>query len=110
MKLEGLPAGVIDWLRVVETSHPGQSGTAAVRAFQMDDKQIRLVTYSPGYVADHWCDKGHITFVISGAVDIEHMDGCHHRATAGTSYHVPDGEAHAHRLSSPAGATLFIVD
>jgi quercetin dioxygenase-like cupin family protein len=109
MKLEGIPAGVIDWSQVAEASHPGQSGTAAVRAVQMGDKQVRLVTYSPGYIADHWCNKGHLTFVVSGAVDVEHMDGSH-RATAGTSYHVPDGDAHTHRLSSPEGATIFIVD
>jgi hypothetical protein len=110
MKLEAIPAGVVDWSQVVETHHPGQSGTAAVRTFQMGDKQIRLVAYSTGYAADHWCNKGHLTFVISGTVDIEQADGSRHRADAGTSYHVADGEVHAHRLSSPTGATLFIVD
>jgi quercetin dioxygenase-like cupin family protein len=110
MKLTDVPAGVTDWSSVVETNHLGLSGTAAVRAVQMNGQQIRLVTYSPGYVADHWCNKGHLTFVVWGAMDVEHIDGSRHRATAGTSYHVPDGEAHAHRLSSPEGATLFIVD
>ena len=110
MKLEDLPAGVIDWSGMAETCHSGQSGAAKVRAFQIGDRQMRLVTYSPDYVADHWCDKGHLTFVLSGAVEIEQADGSRHHASANMSYHVADGEAHAHRLSSPAGATLFIVD
>jgi hypothetical protein len=104
------PAGVINWSGIAETSHPGQSGTATVRAFSLGDKQMRLVTYSPGYVADHWCSKGHITFVISGTVEIEQAGGSRHHATAGTSYYVADGDRHAHLLSSPAGAVLFIVD
>jgi quercetin dioxygenase-like cupin family protein len=110
MKLTDVPAGVIDWSSVAETNHLCLSGTAAMRTVQISDQQVRLVTYSSGYVADHWCNKGHLTFVVSGAVDVEHIDGSRHRATAGASYHVPDGEAHAHRLSSPEGATLFIVD
>jgi len=72
--------------------------------------RMRLVTYSPGYVADHWCVKGHLTFVLSGAVEIEQADGSGHHVTAGMSYHVGDGDKQAHRLSSKGGATLFIVD
>jgi hypothetical protein len=70
---------------------------------------VRMVEYSAGYLADHWCKKGHILLCLSGQLDTELEDGRRFLLTPGMSYQVAD-EAEAHRSSSPDGATLFIVD
>lgn len=110
MKLSGLPAGAIDWSHVEPKTAPGKTGTALVRARRFGDIQLRLVTYSADYVADHWCDKGHIVFVTRGALSIEHEGGMRYELNAGASYHVADNEPSPHRLISAKGATVFIVD
>lgn len=110
MKLSNLPTGLTDWPSASTSSHPGASGAATVRARQLGDVQIRLVAYSAGYAADHWCHKGHILFVVAGSIAIEHADGRLYEAAAGMSYHVPDDDSAPHRLTSDEGASVFIVD
>jgi len=92
------------------TTHPGETGVATVRANALGDVQIRMVEYSAGYLADHWCDKGHILLVTAGALTIEHRDGARYDLAAGASWHVADNGAAAHRVVCEAGATAFIVD
>ena len=110
MKLAGLPCGMIDWGTIPATTHPGETGTAIARAHCLGDIQLRLVEYSAGYLADHWCDKGHVILVTSGAMNIEHQDGTRYELTAGASWHVADAGAAPHRVISESGATAFIVD
>jgi hypothetical protein len=110
MKLTDLPTGVEDWASLSTSSHPGATGTATVRSRQLGDMQLRLVTYSAGYAADHWCRKGHIVFVIAGKAVIEHEDGRRYELSAGMTYHVADDDRAPHRLTSRGGASMFIVD
>ena len=111
MKLMNVPESVIDWSRITATRLPGASGVAEVRAHQAGDVQVRLVEYGIGYLADHWCSKGHVIYVVRGALLIEHEDGTPARSlAAGMSWCVGDGESPAHRVRSEAGATAFIVD
>ena len=110
MNLENLSLGITDWRQVPATAHPGEAGTAIMRARQFGDIQLRLVEYSPRYIADHWCHKGHIVFVVSGRLVIEHQGGDTYILTQGASYHVPDGDGPPHRVLSEEGATIFIVD
>jgi hypothetical protein len=111
MKLTNMPEAVTDWSSIPVTSMPGASATALVRALRAGDIQLRIVEYRPGYLADHWCSKGHILYVVSGALAIEHEDGkeaC--RLSAGMSWRVADGAEPAHRVRSETGATVFILD
>jgi hypothetical protein len=110
MKLQSLTAGVTDWSRIPAQTQSGAFGTTTARAQLLGDIQIRLVEYSAGYLADHWCSKGHIVFVVAGELVIEHRDGKRHTLTSGMSYHVADDEGPPHRVLSDGGATLFIVD
>jgi len=110
MKLQSLTAGVTDWSRIPRQTQPGESGTASARTHLLGEIQIRLVEYSAGYLADHWCSKGHIVFVVAGELVIEHRDGQRHMLRPGMSYHVADDEGSPHRVLSDSGATLFIVD
>ena len=109
MKIEGVPFGVTDWSAVPETLHPGASGAASWRTVQAGNVRVRLVTYSPGYLADHWCPRGHILLVLEGELVTEVEGGERHVLTAGMSYQVSDDVA-PHRSSTRTGARLFIVD
>ena len=69
----------------------------------------RMVEYTPGYLADHWCVKGHILLCMDGEFDTELEDGRRFKLTPGMSYQVAD-HAEPHRFSTAIGAKIFIVD
>lgn len=110
MKLPELPFTAIDWAVVPATEHPGATGVARWRTWEHGGVRVRMVEYSPGYLADHWCDRGHILLVLEGELHTELRDGRTFRLTPGTSYHVSDFGDSAHRSSTHTGARLFIVD
>jgi hypothetical protein len=110
MELPPLPFTVTDWRQVPPTHHTGETGTAEWRSFTLGDIRIRQVTYSPGYLADHWCDRGHILYVVSGELETELKDGRKFVLTPGMSYQVSDFGDAAHRSATKTGAVLFIVD
>jgi hypothetical protein len=89
--------------------HPGEKGFALWQTIMMGDIRIRMVEYSSGYVADHWCNKGHIIFCIKGKMRTELKDGRIMKLKKGVTYHVGD-DSEAHRTSSKKGCNLFIVD
>ncbi len=110
MKLPQSPFEVTDWSSVEPTQHPGESGVATWRTIMLGDVRIRRVDYSPGYLADHWCDRGHVLYVLDGEMETELKDGRSFKLTAGMSYRVSDFGDPAHRSSTASGASLFIVD
>ena len=109
MQIENIPFGLTDWDKVPETLHPGETGSARWRTCEFGAVRVRVVEYSPGYRADHWCEKGHILYVLEGVLETELGDGRTVTLTKGTSYQVADG-AQPHRSSTTEGARLFIVD
>jgi hypothetical protein len=109
MQISGIPFGVTDWSRVQPTEHKGERGVAYWRTGQFGELRVRMVEYTPGYLADHWCTKGHIVLCVKGEVHTELADGRTLTLTPGMSYQVADG-AEPHRSSTDTGATLFIVD
>jgi len=110
MKLPQSPFELTDWSAVAPEEHPGETGVATWRTVMLGEVRIRRVDYSPGYLADHWCDRGHILYVLSGELDTELKDGRRMKMTAGMSYRVSDHGDAAHRSSTAVGAQLFIVD
>lgn len=109
MHISAIPFGTTDWLRITPTEHPGEQGCAYWRTQQFGDLRVRMVEYTPGYVADHWCVKGHILLCLEGELHTELEDGRRFTLTPGTSYQVAD-HAEPHRSSTTTGAKLFIVD
>ncbi|TSA16633.1 MAG: hypothetical protein D4R74_04170 [Betaproteobacteria bacterium] len=109
MNMTGIPFGTTDWSKIEPTEHQGERGVAYWRTGEFGTIRVRLVEYSPGYVADHWCSKGHILFCLEGELHTELQDGRQFEMQAGMSYQVADGEE-AHRSSTEIGAKLFIVD
>lgn len=109
MELTGLPFCVTDWSLVERTKHPGTRGLAYWHTQTFGSIRVRLVEYTPGYLADHWCTKGHIVFCVEGILLTELADGRTFSLSPGMSYQVADNTA-AHRSSTVDGAKLFIVD
>ncbi len=109
MQIKDVPFGVTDWAQVPKTEHAGETGVASWRTLEAGNIRVRMVEYSPGYLADHWCSKGHVLLVLEGELVTELQDGTSHVLRPGQSYQVADGTA-PHRSRTAGGATLFIVD
>src|SRR5687768_15611368 len=103
------PFQTIDWSSIKKEEHKGSSGTSYWQTLQLERLRIRIVEYSPGYVADHWCEKGHIVHCLEGSFTSQNADGSSHVLRAGMSYVVSDNQSR-HMSTSENGAKLFIVD
>jgi quercetin dioxygenase-like cupin family protein len=109
LKIEAVPFMTTDWSQVPVTEHKGTSGVALWRTIERGNLRVRMVEYSSGYEADHWCRRGHVLLVLEGELETELDDGTRVTLKAGTSYQVAD-DAGAHRSRTSTGARLFIVD
>jgi len=110
VKIPACPFTVADWAQIEPTVHNGETGLAYWRTLNIGDIRVRHVEYTPGYLANHWCDRGHILFVLEGEIISELKDGRTFTLSAGMSYQVSDFGDAAHRSFTPKGAKLFIVD
>lgn len=109
MDMRNIPFGLTDWSQIEPTEHKGVTGVALWRTRQFDQIRVRLVEYTPGYLADHWCKKGHILLCLEGELHTELADGREFVLTPGVSYQVAD-DTDPHRSYTATGAKLFIVD
>src|SRR4030042_3938443 len=109
MQILDVPFCITDWSTVTPTAHPGETGTAYWRTLEAGNIRVRMVEYSPGYLADHWCKRGHVLLVLEGELDTELEDGRLVTLTPGMSYQVAN-DMSAHRSRTQTGAKLFIVD
>lgn len=109
MQLADIPFQTTDWAGIVPTEHPGTTGVAIWRTKIHGSIRVRMVEYSPGYQANHWCTKGHILLCLEGELRTELADGRILHLTPGMTYEVADG-MEPHRSSTSTGAKLFIVD
>jgi quercetin dioxygenase-like cupin family protein len=109
MRIEAVPFSTVDWSRVPVSVHPGETGQALWRTVEAGNLRVRMVEYTPGYRADHWCSRGHVLLVLEGELVTELSDGSTHVLRAGVSYQVAE-DAAPHRSRTSSGAKLFIVD
>ncbi len=109
MRIGEIPFGTTDWSGVERTAHKGESGMAYWRTRQFGEIRVRMVEYTPGYLADHWCSQGHVILCLEGELHTELQDGRVFVLRPGMSYQVADN-AEAHRSRTATGAKLFIVD
>jgi hypothetical protein len=109
MEMAAAAFSTTDWSEIPVTRHAGDSGVALWRTQNFGAIRVRMVEYSPGYEADHWCAKGHVLLCLEGELETRLADGRTFVLKPGMSYHVGDGDP-PHRSVSPAGAKLFIVD
>lgn len=109
MKIQDVPFFTTDWSKIAATEHKGESGKALWRTLEAGNVRVRMVEYTPGYLADHWCSRGHVLLVLEGELVTELKDGRQFTMRPGMSYQVAT-DAEPHRSSTVTGAKLFIVD
>lgn len=109
MNKKNIPFQTIDWKNVPRTEHSGTTGTAYWRTMQFDGLRVRSVEYSENYMADHWCEKGHIVYCLKGEVINELKDGTQSILKEGMSYIVSD-DLSSHRSITKNGVHLLIID
>ena len=109
MLISEIPFGTTDWSTIERTEHKGETGVAHWQTRMFGDVRVRMLEYSPGYLADHWCVKGHIVLCLEGELQTELADGRKLILTPGMSYQVADN-AEPHRSYTSTGAKLFVVD
>jgi hypothetical protein len=104
-----IPFQTIDWSEIPKTGHSGEKGTAFWQTVQFHGLRIRMVEYTQGYIADHWCEKGHIVHCLEGEFTSEMRDGKEFCLTKGMTYIVSD-DLSSHRSISEKGVKLMIID
>jgi quercetin dioxygenase-like cupin family protein len=104
-----IPFQTIDWSGIEKTEHKGETGTSFWQTIQFPGLRIRLVEYSKGYLADHWCQKGHIVHCLEGEFLSELIGGELVKLKKGETYVVSD-ELSSHRSVTESGVKLLIVD
>lgn len=109
MNISSFPFTTLSWSSIPKTEHKGETGIAYWQVQMLNDIRVRLVEYSPGYKADHWCSKGHVLFCMEGEMDTELADGRIFKLSRGMCYLVGDNNE-PHRSSTISGCKLFIVD
>ena len=107
--MSAIPFQVIDWDSLVKTESKGTTGTAVSASLLFDGLRVRIVTYSKGYLADHWCSKGHIVHCLEGEFTSEQTDGTTFLLKAGMTYIVSD-DLSTHRSVTAEGVKLLIID
>ena len=109
MRISSFPFQTLNWSSIPKEEHKGETGIAYWQVQKVNDIRVRIVEYSPGYKADHWCSKGHIIYCIEGEMVTELEDGRQMKLSKGMTYFVGDNNE-AHRTSTKIGCRLFIVD
>jgi hypothetical protein len=99
----------IDWTNVPKVEHKGETGTAVWQTLHFAGLRIRIVEYSNGYKADHWCRKGHIVHCLEGEFTSELENGESFNLKQGMTYVVSD-EMSSHRSTSIDGVKVMIID
>ncbi len=109
MQIQNVPFCTAEWSAIAPTEHPGETGMAYWRTLEVGNIRVRMVEYTPGYKADHWCSRGHVLLVLEGELVTELKNGQTHFLRPGMSYQVAEN-AEPHRSVTTTGVKLFIVD
>jgi hypothetical protein len=104
-----IPFQTIDWKEIPKVEYPGTTGVAYWQTLQFPGLRVRIVEYSKGYVADHWCRKGHIVHCLEGEFTSELQSGESVILKKGMTYVVSD-ELSSHRSRTKDGVKVMIID
>ncbi len=104
-----IPFQTITWDKIQKIEHTGETGTSFWQTIQFDGLRVRIVEYSSGYIADHWCQKGHIVHCLEGEFISELENGGEFSLSQGMTYIVSDNLS-SHRSISKNGVKLLIID
>jgi len=100
----------IDWRKIEPTEYKGQRGTSFWRTIESIDIRLRIIDYSADFQLDHFCNKGHIIFVLKGKLHFELKNGNAFNLSEGNSLILGDGEINAHNINTEVETKVFIID
>ncbi|MGD0753859.1 MAG: DHCW motif cupin fold protein [Bacteroidales bacterium] len=106
---KNIPFQAINWTAIPKIEHKGETGTAFWQTLEFQGLRIRIVEYSKGYLADHWCRKGHIVHCLDGEFVSELQDGEKFVLKEGMTYVVSD-DLSSHRSTTANGVKVMIID
>lgn len=109
MSQKNIAFQVVDWNLIEQIIYPGKDGTAFWQTLPLPGLRIRIVEYSAGYIADHWCQKGHIVHCLEGEFITEQENGEKFTLKKGMTYIVSD-ELSSHRSITENPVKLLIID
>jgi quercetin dioxygenase-like cupin family protein len=109
VEIKDIPFQAFDLENIPAEERSGVTGKAFWKTVKAGNVRMRIVEYTPGYMADHWCEKGHAVYVLEGKFESELMDGRKTRLSKDIGYLVAD-HTDAHRSSTQHGVKLLIVD
>lgn len=104
-----IPFQTIDWADIPKVTFQGETGIAYWQTIQYPGLRIRIVEYSAGYRADHWCQKGHIVHCLEGEFISELDNGDSFNLKKGMTYVVSD-DMGSHKSNTNDGVKLMIID
>lgn len=107
--MSNIPFQTIDWTTIEKVIYPGETGIATWQTLQFAGLRVRLVEYSEGYFANHWCQKGHIVHCLKGTFVSELKTGEQFTLSTGMTYIVSD-DLSSHRSITQQGVKLLIID
>jgi mannose-6-phosphate isomerase-like protein (cupin superfamily) len=110
MKIPATPFTITKFAELPPSIAAGSTGSSLSRTATMSDLRVRVVEFGPDYLADHWCDRGHVFYLLRGEVVVELRDGRSFPMKAGECFQVSDDGDSAHRVRTAVGGTAFIVD
>ncbi len=83
---------------------------ARFKVFGDGRKQMRLLEFTSAFVEPHWCEKGHVGFVLTGELEID-FDGRIVRYGEGDGIFIPMGTSARHKARSlTPSVRLFLVE
>jgi hypothetical protein len=109
IKMANIPFQTIDWDTIQKKAYLGETGVAYWQTMQLGGLRIRKVSYSANYIADHWCQKGHIVHCLKGDFISQMETGEEIQLKEGMTYVVSD-DLSSHRSVSAVGVELLIID
>jgi len=110
MKIEHVPYNSINWSNINPVEHKGESGTSFWQTVETGNIRVRIVEYSKGFVADHFCERGHVGLVLEGELQIKLKDRKTFQLKLGMSFLLADDKTNPHTVISDNGAKIFIID
>ena len=110
MKITDVSNTIINWDDIPITRNSGETGYAYQRSVELGNIRLRIVEYSPGYKADHWCCRGLVIYVLEGEMAEELKDGSLMILKKGMTWCVSDNSQNPHRSFTKNGVLVFIAD
>ena len=110
MEIEDKGVSLANWSELIRKETAGKVGNSIEATLEYGNIRVRKIEYSPGYIADHWCCKGHIVFILEGAMKIKRKNGEEFTVSKGMSFICGENDINPHMAYSDSGASILIID